>query len=249
MFRVWAKARSGLARDWLVALTCKDPLFTMLPGRRATDEVWRAQVLHEADSDEHFLEANWDIAKCFENVRRTKLIECATALGYPLVVLRLSLASYEWGRALRGPGGLVTQPIFSRHGIVAGSAFAVHELVCYMWTDLRAPRVQHSISMHVYIDDICFGSRGRRAADVVHDFGAGGKAISAALAALELPLAQDKAFVIGSSWELTRRGARALGMPRAAAHSVRRLGVDHSFRRLGARLSTRATRCGLGAPP
>ena len=84
------------------------------------------------------LELNWDISKCFEHVQREQLMHLASELGYPRTALRLSLASYAWPRRLRGTAGMVTKPICSSRGIVAGSAFACYELIAYMYAATRS---------------------------------------------------------------------------------------------------------------
>ncbi len=86
----------------------------MLPGRTPVDAVWRAQVrAFSLDEDEQVLELSWDVQKCFENVNRRLLIKLALDAGYPAKVLRLSLASYGWGRRLRGDYGIVTQLVWA----------------------------------------------------------------------------------------------------------------------------------------
>ena len=77
------------------------------------------------NEDEHVLEANWDITKCFENIDRDTLARIGKELGYPTSVLRLSLASYSWRRRLRGDLRILTDDIYASRGIVAGSAFAI----------------------------------------------------------------------------------------------------------------------------
>jgi len=152
IYRLWARARRPLVDQW-AHKHAKDGIFSMAPGRQATDAVWRAQVKAAATRGTHTLELNWDIQKCFEHVQRPKLIEVAMQLGFPAHILRLSLASYAWPRRLRGYQGLVTDPIYATRGIVAGSAFACYELIAYMYAATRAVLLTGP-TLSVHVDDI-----------------------------------------------------------------------------------------------
>ena len=143
LFRVWSRARMGDVKAWAKENIPEDT-FSMLPTHKALDPVWRCQVSHLAAGEHaHTIELNWDIKKCFENVSREILCQRASATGYPPHILRLSLASYSWGRRLRGLGGIVTNDIYSNRGIVAGSAFAIFELAVYMLKDTRLVKMGH----------------------------------------------------------------------------------------------------------
>ena len=76
-------------------------------------------------------EFDWDIRKCFEQVRRDTLVEAEVAYGYPLSLLRFSVRSYAWPRRLVWKG-LLSDPLASTSGIIAGSGFALFELVLYV---------------------------------------------------------------------------------------------------------------------
>merc|ERR1711873_6423 len=106
LYRLWGKARQGLVRDWFVT-RCRTPTLAMAPGRTVGDALWRDKVTRVAEPTyTHTAECNWDIQKCFEHLRHSKLFESAIAHRYPLAVLRLSLLSYTWPRTLVAEGNL-----------------------------------------------------------------------------------------------------------------------------------------------
>ena len=91
---------------------------------------------------------------CFEHVLHGLLLELGWELGYPLVLLRLSLSSYCWKRLLVWDHDMVSHGLYPTRGILAGSSFAVFELGLYVIQRVRrhVESVPHSFSIH--IDDL-----------------------------------------------------------------------------------------------
>jgi len=231
IFRLWARARRPEVDKWAHTYA-KDGVFSMAPGRQATDAVWRAQVKAAATRGTYSLELNWDIQKCFEHVQRPKLIEVATQLGFPAHILRISLASYAWPRRLRGYQGLVTDPIHATRGIVAGSAFACYELIAYMYAATRAVLLTGP-TLSVHVDDITLAITRARRAQCIHDFQRSAAALVVEFEQeLGLPFEKEKATLIGTDQQLVAIAHKALGryagaLPEGTA--IRRLGVDHAL--------------------
>ena len=68
-----------------------------------------------------------DLVKAFDRIPHRLLAEDAAALGLPLWLPRLSIATYRLARVLR-IGGAISKQVWALRGIVAGSGFACTEL-------------------------------------------------------------------------------------------------------------------------
>ena len=68
-----------------------------------------------------------DLTKAFELVDHAKLLEAARKRGYPLALLRMSLAAYRLSRTI-GVDGAFSRKVEATRGITAGSGFATSEL-------------------------------------------------------------------------------------------------------------------------
>ena len=82
-----------------------------------------------------------DVKKAFEHVNRTKLIEAAKAIGYPMHALVMSIEAYEWPCRLVFEG-LASRQVTPTRGIAAGSAFAIFELECLLALVIASMAVQ-----------------------------------------------------------------------------------------------------------
>ena len=68
-----------------------------------------------------------DLTKAFELVPHDVLIRAARACGYPLFLLRMTLAAYRLTRHV-GLDGVYSDGYVASRGITAGSGFATTEL-------------------------------------------------------------------------------------------------------------------------
>ena len=207
LYRVWARARKGLVDDWARELTRDRPMFTMTSGRKATDAVCRSQVRTVAAQHRCTVELDWDVAKCFEHVVRSKLRRKATDVGYPAAILRLSLALYAWKRYIRFTGGIVEEPALATRGVVAGLTFVVYEFLAYMFTEAKG--LQDVLGSHgqvnIHVDDVAVVVQvdtPNQAATRLEQ--AGSILIEGFEHNLELPFDKDKAFVVGKDRVATR---------------------------------------------
>ena len=64
-----------------------------------------------------------DLIKAFDKVPLWLIVREAVALGYPLKILRLSIATYQLMRVIR-IGKVVSKAVYAITGITAGSGFA-----------------------------------------------------------------------------------------------------------------------------
>ena len=68
-----------------------------------------------------------DLVKAFERIPHKHLVHAALKHGYPIVLLRLSLAAYRIRRAV-GVAWVFSCTLVATRGITAGSGFATTEL-------------------------------------------------------------------------------------------------------------------------
>ena len=96
----------------------------------------------------------WDVRKAFDNVNRETLWGQGLRHGYPMDILRLSIASYGWGRHLRM--GLIASELMYPHiGIAAGSAHATYELTLYLLDAIIAHETAcPKVTLSIHVDDI-----------------------------------------------------------------------------------------------
>lgn len=73
----------------------------------------------------------FDLIKAFERVPLDILVREAIALGYPLRILKLSLAAYRLLRVL-GVSSVIAEGVIAVRGLTAGSGFAQSEMMISM---------------------------------------------------------------------------------------------------------------------
>ena len=113
----------------------------------------RAELAHS--TGRQYAQVLLDLVKAFERVPFAVLVREAKELGYNLVLLRLSIATYCLGRVVR-VDGVAAAVAWPTRGIVAGSVFATAELKLRM---LGARVLAHSLFCcgHVGASPIWFG--------------------------------------------------------------------------------------------
>ena len=154
--RLWMRARRKAARRW-EELNARDWLYAG-KGKGANVAAWKqaffaklaATIKHSAE----YIQTLLDLVKVFDNVPQWLLIREAIALGYPLWILRLSIATYRLGRVVR-IGSVVSKMLMALTGITAGSGFATSEmrLVLIRVID-RALTLYPTITPTLFVDDL-----------------------------------------------------------------------------------------------
>ena len=153
--RLWGRMRTPYVRKWEVK-ECNDQFFTNAAGKKVGDSCWRTAIKAKlATSDgQKALDYQGDIQGCFEHVDRAILWDKGKSAGYPLPILRFSLASYAWPRVIV-LDGITSDYIKAKTGIVAGGSHATTELKLYVRDDMRAIVKKHKeVRVVLQVDDI-----------------------------------------------------------------------------------------------
>ena len=87
----------------------------------------RAELATTMTESAVYAQALLDLVKAFDRVPLWLLIREARIMGYPLKLLRLSIAVYKMARAIR-IGTVVSFQVWGLRGITAGSGFATTEM-------------------------------------------------------------------------------------------------------------------------
>jgi hypothetical protein len=235
IYRVWARLRARVVREWALSRPEDSLVINMLAGRQTLDGVWRAQVRAKTARDLgfHSAEVLWDVKKAYENIQHADLVTQGDLQGYPQWILRVSLASYRWSRRLLLENQVISEDIWPGQGIVAGSSFATFEVAMLVQHELgiiaaQEPKCQ--LSMHV--DDLSFGLTRPTVDELTHDLiQIASKAKYTMEEVLHLPLAAAKSQVIASSKTAEQAILAAFGNQLGElVPSARRLGVDHALK-------------------
>ncbi len=152
--RVWMRARREIAYLWERA--CDRPFLYAGPARGAQVAAWRQAARAElaAAADACYGQVLLDLVKAFERIPHARLVHEARRLGYPLWLLRLSIATYRLGRTLRLDGAW-SVIVRATRGIVAGSGFATSEMRLVMIHIVDSARALYrSVVPSLYVDDL-----------------------------------------------------------------------------------------------
>ena len=243
LYRLWMKARVGLCRKW--ESTHDLPCFAMGKGRSATDTVWRQAVLSEAavGKGDQAAVVLWDLVKFYESISHARLLTESISLGYPLRLLRLNLAGYNFPRHL-SLAGMTSQAVCAMQGVVAGCGAATTLVKVFYYRPfldfgLRHPRVV----MDVFIDDTQVASQGREELLVEDIVEATSDLASIIEGTLGSQISLPKAAVVASSNSVAAKLRRALKAKAGAeTYLAKNLGVDCSAARPRAWRSRAGTR-------
>ena len=154
--RLWSRVRRRCARKWE-----EENARTWLyagKAKGANVAAWKqamaAEVAATTDNKVKYAQALLDLVKAFDRIPLWLLVREAIALGYPLRILRLSIAVYKLNRVVR-IGSVVSHTVVALRGITAGSGFATAEMRLIMIRAIDAalklfPRVNPTL----FVDDL-----------------------------------------------------------------------------------------------
>ena len=134
------KIRRSLEKSWAKAVD--SPVNNMTsPG--LLDQTWRNLVRghHVAAAKQHTIEILTDVASCYDCVGFGRLAAILETLGYPMLVLRLSVFSYSMPRVLCFDRGVVAEEIRPERGLAPGSTFAPYEIQGFVFQLLTRAQV------------------------------------------------------------------------------------------------------------
>jgi len=159
--RIWWRARICDVRAW-EATTALPSIFGGA-GMGAQKAAWQAAFFAEAAAltKVEFAEGLVDLVKAFETVPHHVLAAAAAAKGYPIIILRLSLAAYRFPRTI-GIDGVYSRIIRATRGITAGAGTATSELrvlLLEMMIELN-DRWALTLTVKLYVDDLTLAACG-----------------------------------------------------------------------------------------
>jgi hypothetical protein len=184
------------------------------------------------------LEAHFDVAKFFDHIRRFPLLQVAATMGYPMVLLRISVSTYAGARRIVMDEGVTSDVLWGTEGVMAGSPHAVYETVAYLALSIRTfqqlfPSPVHSLS--VFVDDLALQIVQDDNATCLASFAeAGAWLLSEFQDSLGLPIEREKTFVLGTNDHIVRQASSAMGsMAGSHGKEVRKLGATYSLQHRG----------------
>ncbi len=241
LYRLWAKARQPVAAKWEAEFP--RPFLSAAAGNGPGDTTWRQAVRQEASVSQGGAAATllWDLDGFFERVDRERLMRRASQTGFPLPVLRLSLAMYAAPRVLTLDGRLARE-LWARDGVGAGCGLACTYVKIYAVPplDKLVPRLPPTVTLDLHVDDFALSCEAPTAEQVVRDLTTAQALLKELIEAeLGAKVSMPKAALVASSLELATMLRDSIGelagpLRRAAPN----LGVDAMA---GKRRGTRAT--------
>ena len=154
--RIWMKVRRDIATEW-ERLNERTYLYAGV-GKGASVAAWkqaaRAELALSLPGVDHG-QVLLDLVKAFERVPHHILVQEALHLGYPLWLLRLSLAAYGLGRVLRVDGA-ISSLVLALRGITAGSGLATTEMRLLLLLRIvdRASVLYPAVTPTLFVDDL-----------------------------------------------------------------------------------------------
>ena len=196
--RIWMRARAWIAQAWEAAHA--SPRLFGGKGMGAQRAAWTAAFQAEAaalDTMSHAV-ALLDLVKAFERIPHWHLVQAALRHGYPIVLLRLSLAAYRIRRAV-GVAGVFSCTLIATRGITVGSGFATTELRLLLGTVVAvASRWWRLADLKLYVDDLTIAATAKRDAAVGIVAGIVDFVVRHFEVHLELEVSATKSIAIGS---------------------------------------------------
>ena len=148
------RARRDIAQQW-ERETQRDYLYAGA-GRGSTVAAWKQAARAELAAAEgsKYAQVLLDLVKAFERIPYRVLLREAKALGYPLRLLRLAIATYKLPRVVR-VGVAHSDLVWATRGIVAGSGNATSEMRLVMIDIVDSVMKRHpTIIPTLFVDDL-----------------------------------------------------------------------------------------------
>ena len=145
--RVWYRIRKKQLAEWERSHGSA-AYFSATKGRSATDAVWRRATRCEIQASDKGSLASVliDLRKCYDHIMWCSLAAESLAVGFPGVILRMSLAVYAFPRRLTrfGAVGRIINP---NRFIIAGTTAATSELKLLLCKLLQRIEFNHPYAL------------------------------------------------------------------------------------------------------
>ena len=201
--RIWMRARRSTTRRWEAA----NSRWWLYAGKGMGADVaaWKQAAAAEmaATMEEYakYAQALLDLVKAFDRVPIWLLIREAVEMGYPLDLLRLSVAAYRLKRVIR-IGRVVSFCVWALRGITAGSGNATTEMRLVMIRAVDRARLQHpAVTPTLFVDDLA-ASICAPAQRVVDELGGFIEIIADFITSTGQELSPTKSVLVASSKQL-----------------------------------------------
>ncbi len=158
--RVWMRARRDQAQRW-ERYHGRDYLYAG-EGKGADIAAWKqaARAEYATTVGASYGQVLLDLVKAFERVPHDVLVREAIRQGYPLTLLRLSLAAYRLDRTVR-VGDATSVAMMASRGITAGSGLATTELRVLMLDIIDTAMCGViGVTVTLYVDDVAAEAAG-----------------------------------------------------------------------------------------
>ena len=202
--RIWMRSRRNVTKAW----EANNSRWYCYAGKGMGADVaaWKQAAAAELSMTmaeyTEYGQALLDLVKAFDRVPIWLLIREAVALGYPLELLRLSVAVYRLARGIR-IGKAISFLIFARRGITAGSGFATTEMRLVMIRAVdRALRLHPMVVPTLFVDDLAAAICATMKA-VEEELGGFIESVAEFITSTDQQLSPTKSVVITSKPELT----------------------------------------------
>ncbi len=170
LYRLWAKTRRGAAVAWEASHSRS--YFSSSKGNGPCDTTWRQGVRQEAQLCRGGAAAclYWDLETFYESIDRSRLLARAESSGFPMPVLRLSLAAYSVPRVL-SMEGRISRELWPKRGIGAGCGLANTYVKVYTVfpLDRLITRLPPTCKVDIHIDDLAIECTADDEATVARD--------------------------------------------------------------------------------
>ncbi len=227
LYRLWSKARRPYAAEWEAAN--ERPFFAASAGVGPADAVYRQALKQEAgiaNGLESIVILD-DLEAFYESISRERLLTEARALGFPVSIVRASLAAYVGPRMLTMEGKAAKE-LYPKKGLVAGCSFATTFVNMFYLRnfDELAKTFEPGIQLELYIDDIAISAEAAGDSIASKVIGARESMVKCVTEDLGCTIAPGKSCLVASSAKAARNIATHLGLEHAIKRSAPNLGID-----------------------
>ena len=206
MPRLWMRARRIYATTW-ERINDRSWIYAGV-GKGADVAAWkqaaRAELVETAKWRTGYAQALLDLVKAFERVPYWMLVREGIELGYPLWMLRLSIATYQMPRVVR-VGRCYSIIVVALRGITAGSGLATTEMrLCMLRIIERALNAHPSVIPTLFVDDVSAECSGPDRA-IVAELGGFIENVAEQIEEADMELSKKKSVCTANSSSLGKR--------------------------------------------